>query len=318
MHFNATKTLRVMRLTAFLFLAGALHVSAGAVSQTITWSARNTTLEKAFSIVKAQTGYIFFYKPSQLKEAKPVTVSAEKLPLEAFLHEVFKDQPLEYSIENQTIFIRAKPPLPLAPADATPPAPPVTIRGILRDSAGNPMEGATVRLLPGKNMTLTNSYGEFSFTDVPAGRYTIEFSYVGFETKRIPLNARGGAPIPLLNIDMKRASNNLDEVMVINNGYQVLSRERSAGSFSKADMGIVDNRSTSNNIIQRLDGLIPGLVLNNAPSAADANKTDPTTKSNILIRGLSTVLAARAPLYGVDGIPVNDVSDVNQIGRAHV
>ena len=311
MHFNATKTLRVMRLTALLLLAGALHVSAGAVSQTITWSARNTTLEKAFSVVKEQTGYIFFYRPSQLKETKPITVSAESLPLRAFLNEVFKDQPVEYFIEDQTIFIRARPPHPVAPEGTAAAGPPVTIRGVLRDSAGNAMEGATVRLLPGKTMTLTNSYGEFSFTDVPAGRYTIECSYVGFETKRIFLYTKAGAPVPLLNIDMKRASNNLDEVMVINNGYQVLSRERSAGSFSKADMGIVDNRSTSNNIIQRLDGLIPGLVLNNAPSATDASKTDPTTKSNILIRGLSTVSAARAPLYVVDGIPVNDVSDVN-------
>jgi TonB-dependent SusC/RagA subfamily outer membrane receptor len=64
------------------------------------------------------------------------------------------------------------------------------------------------------------------------------------------------------------------------------------------------------NIVQRLDGLIPGLVLNNAPGP-DANKPDPSTRSNVLIRGLSTLNSARTPLYVIDGIPVPDLSDVN-------
>src|SRR4051812_22680027 len=69
-----TQTLRVMRLTAFILLVSVLHVAAAGTAQTVTLTAKNASLEKVLGSVKAQTGYFFLYKPSQLKEAKPVTI----------------------------------------------------------------------------------------------------------------------------------------------------------------------------------------------------------------------------------------------------
>ncbi|MBS1565549.1 MAG: SusC/RagA family TonB-linked outer membrane protein [Bacteroidetes bacterium] len=288
-----------MRLTAFILLVSVLHVSAAGVSQTVTLTARNEPMDKVLATVKTQTGYFFFYKSSELRRAKPVTIRAEGLSLAEFLRQVFRDQPLEYSIENQTVFIRARVEKPaVADPNAPLPPPPVTLRGEVRDSAGIPLEGATVRLVPGSALTVTDKDGVFVLPGVNPGRYMLEVSFVGFETYRKTFVA--SAETPAFVVGMKHSVSNLYEITVLNNGYQTLSRERSAGSFSKANMEVVNDRSTSMNIIQRLDGLMPGLVINNAPGA-----------NSIIVRGLSTINAGRSLLYVIDGVVASDASDVN-------
>jgi TonB-linked SusC/RagA family outer membrane protein len=294
------QTLLVMKLTAFLLLVTALHVGAAGISQTVTLSANNTPLERVLGAVKSQTGYFFFYNPGQLKMAKPVTIQAENVDLHTFLKELFKDQPLDYSIENQTVFIRIK-------VNHTPPEhipfhfPSDTLKGRVVDSLGNPLYGANVTLLPGNETVITDKQGAYAFVKLEPGKYTLQFSYVGYETQKKSVDLKGNTAA-YVGAVLKTAPS-LDEIVVFNNGYQVLARERSAGSFSKVTMDVVNNRSTSMNLMQRIDGLVTGLVINNAPKA-----------NPITIRGLSTlqtVAGSTSPLYVIDGITATDVSDVN-------
>ncbi len=76
--------------------------------------------------------------------SKPVTISAENMPLIDFMSEVLKDQQLDFSVENKTIFIKIK-----EPAESKFPsilsqlaAPPVT--GIVRGPDGQPLAGVNV------------------------------------------------------------------------------------------------------------------------------------------------------------------------------
>src|SRR5690606_7023949 len=95
--------------------------------------------------------------------------------------------------------------------------------------------------------------------------------------------------------------NELEEVVLVSTGYQTISKERSTGSFSKPDMEVFENRSSSMNVAERLDGLVPGLTVNRSPGAELFNP--------LLIRGLSTLsLLQTSPLIVVDGIPVADIS----------
>ncbi len=56
-------------------------------------------------------------------------------------------------------------------------------------------------------------------------------------------------------------------------------------------MATVASRSSSTNILQRLDGLVPGLVVNNTPGGEP-----------LLIRGLTSLNSTRSPLIVVDGV----------------
>src|SRR5439155_1389271 len=61
-----------------------------------------------------------------------------------------------------------------------------TIRGTVTSPAGQPIAGARVRLLSGTTetaVTTTNATGQFTFTKVPQGSYTIQVEAAGFETK---------------------------------------------------------------------------------------------------------------------------------------
>lgn len=293
------QTLRVMRLIAFILLVSVLHVSATGVSQTVTLKVKNVALETLFDNVTNQTGYYFFYRPGQLKDAKPVSIQAERVPLETFLQQVFREQPVTYLIQNQTIFIVVRTDTGSA-QNKKPVRPPVTITGEVRDSLGTLMRGATVQLYPGNALAISDKKGMFVLHGVEPGRYVLRASYVGYETTSMPLTVTAGDN-PLVTVTIKNISS-LTEITVFSNGYQTLPRERSAGSFSKVKMDVVNNRSTSMNIMQRLDGLVTGLVVNNSPNLNGNQYT---------VRGLSTIKSDMLPLYVVDGVVMNDVADIN-------
>ncbi|HEV7380629.1 MAG TPA: carboxypeptidase-like regulatory domain-containing protein, partial [Dyadobacter sp.] len=62
-----------------------------------------------------------------------------------------------------------------------------TIRGTVKDAdSGLPLEGATVKLLPGAEGTVSSSDGGFRFNGLQPGRYQLVISYVGFKTVTIP------------------------------------------------------------------------------------------------------------------------------------
>ena len=89
----STQTLRVMRLTAILLLCAGLTVSARTVSQTITFSAKNVGLEKVFSAIKQQTGYLVLYSVDVIEQTSPVTITAKDESLTSFLSRLLSDQP---------------------------------------------------------------------------------------------------------------------------------------------------------------------------------------------------------------------------------
>ncbi|HWB91888.1 MAG TPA: hypothetical protein VG605_08555, partial [Puia sp.] len=82
-----------MRLTSFLLLATLLQASARGVSQTVTYSAKKVKLEKLFTIITRQTGYVFFYHSQDIEAAAPVSVQWKDAPLKTALEESLKDQP---------------------------------------------------------------------------------------------------------------------------------------------------------------------------------------------------------------------------------
>src|SRR5436190_20401708 len=94
-----------MKLTCVLLTVFLLNVHAIGVSQTITWSGKNESIEKVFSVIKKQTGYFFFYNYNLLKDARRVTLNVKNAPLAEVLELCFKNQPFDFVIENKTIVI---------------------------------------------------------------------------------------------------------------------------------------------------------------------------------------------------------------------
>jgi type II secretory pathway component GspD/PulD (secretin) len=103
-----TQMMRIMKLTAFILLTVCVQVSAKTMSQTVSLSVKDSPLEKVMKSIKKQTGYSFFYNADWLEKAKRVTVEIRNRPIEDALDIVFKDQPLGYSLINNTIVLKMK------------------------------------------------------------------------------------------------------------------------------------------------------------------------------------------------------------------
>ncbi|RFM31488.1 SusC/RagA family TonB-linked outer membrane protein [Chitinophaga silvisoli] len=306
--YYAKKSLLIMNFSAILLLVVVMQVSASSMGQTVNVNVKNVPLSSVLKEIRHQTGYDFFYSKDLLKDAKMISLSCKNTTIEKVLDSCLSGLPITYEIKDKVVLFRKKEDVTV-PVDYS--VPPITLTGRITDSTGNPLKGATIRLKRTPTVIGTDSNGEFTMPGLKAGDVII-ISFVGYQTREIVVS---GEPSHYLNIVLKAEINKLTEIAVVSNGYQTLSKERSTGSFGKPDMSLVYERSFSMNILQRLDGLVPGLVINNSPGA---------TQNPILVRGLTTVGTEvipglgiygngtnRNPLYVVDGIPITDINTIN-------
>lgn len=169
------------------------------------------------------------------------------------------------------------------------------VSGIVRDPAGEPVIGVSVRCnVDAKAATITDAQGQFSIT-VPADASLI-FTYVGYETQKVLANK------PELSIVLKESSKNLDDVVVV--GYGTQKKSDMTGAISQVKAADISSISVSNPV-QALQGRVAGtaVMTNNNPGSS------PTLR----IRGSGSINASNDPLYVVDGFPLmnSNLNDIN-------
>lgn len=312
---GATKILLMMKMTFFLLTMAFCSLYATSFSQTVTLNSKHLELKQAFSAIKQQTGYVVFYNQDDIKGTRPVNISANALPLADFIQLLLKDQPLNYRVERNTIILSRKTLLQQLPA---PPQPIPPVKGMVRDQNGAPLPGVSIRIQGSNYGTVTDPNGTFTLS-VNENDILI-ISCVGFTGISTRVNANGTLTLLPGNAKTDGNSSSLSvtptgqtlitlahglsqlQSVTVNTGYQQISKERSAGAFANPEMTIVKNRSTSMNVLQRIEGLVPGLVVNNSPTPQ---------ATTFQIRGLTTINADRNPLIIVDGMPINDINSVN-------
>ena len=295
-----TKTKARMPLALFmsfmLLMAYCLKTSAQTTEPLITFTGKDVQLVRVFQVIKEQTRYNVFAAKNLLKNTQPITVAARKMPLSAFLDLILRNQSLSYEISNKTIFLKAQPPKPVDDKSGEP----GTLSGSVKTANGNPVPSVTITLEPAGLKAATNEKGEYNFPNLTEGFYTIRASCVGYgpDQKDVFISKSNRLYVDFV---LSELSSQLNEV-IINTGYQTFSVNRGAGAYAKPDLKTLRDRTTSMNILQRLDGLVPGLTVNNAPSASG---------SPILIRGLTSINSNKAPLVVVDGVPLDNINSIN-------
>ena len=288
--------LLLMRTCIFLLCATAFAFSPNSgFSQnapiTIT-EKQMLSLEEVFDLIKTQTDYLFVYRSDGRMKTPFIEVNVGVVKTSDLLNRGLDAIGFTYHFEDNTVIVKKKD----SPTQ-TQNQQLLQVTGVVRDSLGVPLAGATVRVKNTQRAVSTNLEGEFKLADIEAGSGLV-ISYIGFLDQDVlitPENAKN------LIVVLKEDVNALDEVVLVSTGYQTIAKERSAGSYSKPDMGVFQNRSSSLNVADRLDGLVPGLTINRSPGAEIFNP--------VLVRGLSTLQVLQSsPLIVVDGIPVADIA----------
>jgi len=296
---------RAMKLIIFLLTAGFLVGSARGLSQEVSLSAKNVSLETVFTVIKQQTGYVTFSNKKLLNNSKPVSLNVRNMPLAEFLTLALKNEPLQFMIANNTIVLSRKE--PVTTTGATPELPaPFTLTGVVHDAKGVPLANINVVAKGSNNGAVTDDSGRFSIL-VNTGD-VLYITGIGFERREIKVTGARNISIVLQYrmVVMDTAA------IVFNTGYQKLDKERAAGAFAKPDMKIFMARSGTMDVVSRLEGLVPGLTV----MAGPYNTRSPVGfgvagNQKAVIRGTSTISLSADPLFVVNGVAVTDMSMFN-------
>lgn len=185
------------------------------------------------------------------------------------------------------------------------------IEGVVVDAHGEPLVGAIIRDKSNNENAVTDIDGKFTIA-ARTDRVSLDITYVGMK----PAHWSGNYTDACL-VSMEDASETLQDVVVT--GYQQLDRRNLTSSVTSKDMSEIDIAGVSD-VSKMLEGKIPDLI-----SFSGSGEINATSK--IRIRGTSTLVGNREPLWVVDGIiitdPVELTSDVlndpdyiNRIGNA--
>lgn len=169
--------------------------------------------------------------------------------------------------------------------------------GRVTDTDGAPVIGAGLVCIE-KNTagTTTDLDGNFSIT-LPAGAKTVKFSSVGmkeFVYQLIPGRTEN------VRIIMEWENTELDQVVVT--GYAQTSVKRITGSVA-----VLNSEKFEAKAISSVDALMQGEV---AGVSIKSLSGQPGTQAKITIRGSNNITGSSAPLWVVDGVPLQSESPV--------
>lgn len=287
-----TKIIRVMRLTATILLALSLQVSATGTSQTITLSGKNIPVEKVFSEIEKQTGYLVVSSSDFIRSVRFISVSANKKPIEQFIDDMLDGLPFSYSFQNTTIVIRKKNDHSNSPATIPDPVllPPIT--GVVLGPDGQPLAGVNILVKGTGRGTTSAEDGKFSIT-VNKGQVLI-ISFVGYVTQE--LKVENALP---LSITMAEEEKKMEGVVVV--GYTSQKRKDLTSAIGSVDMENAQKRAVTD-ITQSLQGNVAGVNI----TQSDGNPGSPV---NFNIRGIGGIgnAGGNAPLVIVDGVQITGI-----------
>jgi len=305
--------LRIMKLSTIFIMVVIMQVSAKGYSQNVTLNETNSNLDKVFTEIRKQTGYDFLYNTRLLKNTVPVTVKANNSSLTNVLDQVFRDQPLTYTITENTIILKRKDDRTVDQtnqrsflsntvnfksvnsanvSNVSLERRRVDIRGKVIDATGEALIGVSVRVKGTETGASTDVNGNFVL-NAPDNAILV-VTYIGYVTQEVAVNGRSNISITLVE-----DRQTLSEVVVT--AFGVTKAKRGLGYAVQEVRGEEFTDARQNNIANSLTGKIAGVDATQANSGAGGS-------SRIIIRGNTSLNGNQQPLYVVDGMPINNAN----------
>lgn len=163
----------------------------------------------------------------------------------------------------------------------------ITVKGLVKDTAGEPIIGANVVIKGTTNGTITDFDGNFQLNANKGD--IIVISFIGYQPQEAQVAFS-------MNIILKDDTELLDEVVVI--GYGSVKKDDLSGSVVAIKAEEM-NKGAVTSPQELIMGKVPGLSVSQGDGAPGAGST-------IRIRGGASLNASNDPLIVIDGIPVSN------------
>jgi len=162
----------------------------------------------------------------------------------------------------------------------------VTVEGIVTNPDGNPLPSVTVQEKGTNNGVLTDFDGKYSI-EVSSAEAVLVFTYVGMISSERVVGKN-----TTMNVEMEPDLQGLDEVVVI--GYGTQRKSDLTGAVGSVRTEELQERPAAS-LNEALSGKISGVQVN-------TNSGRPGGRTNVRIRGFSSINSSNNPLYVVDGV----------------
>jgi len=290
-----------------LMLLGCLLSLSVAVAQPVgggkkvTYRCENERLSAALRQVERLSEYYKIQFVYEDVEPYKVSVELKEASMEKAMSELLKETKLRYELNGRFVQV-----FNVKSYSAK-----GTVRGVVRGTDGEPLIGVAIHNKAENKGTVTDMDGSFTLP-VAAEHVTLNITYVG--KKPLVYKAKNGA---ILQLTLEDDSKMMNDVVVT--GYQSIDRRHLTSAVTTVSMEDLKMPGVTN-LNLMLEGKIPDMVVSNNSGALNATP-------RLRIRGTSTIIGNREPLWVVDGIIVNDpvnlspdvLNDpdyVNRIGNA--
>lgn len=170
----------------------------------------------------------------------------------------------------------------------------IGVKGTVKSNDGTTMPGVNVVLKGTSTGTTTAVDGQFSIS-VPSSS-TLVFSFIGYETKEIPVNGN-----TRIDVTLAESVSNLSGVVVM--GYGTQQKKDVTGAVAAVSSKEFKERPNTQ-FGYALEGKLAGVQIIR-PSG------QPQAGFSIRVRGTSTITAGSEPLYIIDGVPTTSINEIS-------
>nr|WP_307735099.1 SusC/RagA family TonB-linked outer membrane protein [Chitinophaga nivalis] len=244
------------------------------------------SLDKLIQELRRQVDFQFIYSNTTQPPPGNISIDLDQVSLFTLLDKALEKTGWEYHLEKKLIIIRpaATPPTTADSSNAVP-LPVIALSGTVTDPDGTPLPFVSITLPKRHKGTFTNEQGAYSLQGAPGDLLAI--TCVGYESRHLRITT--GMPT---NISLNKNRQTIPEVIVT--GYQQLKSQEMTGAVYTTT-GAALRTPGINRIDQAIQGRIPGASVQFSSGGVG-------TAPKIRIRGTTTLLGDREPLWVIDGV----------------
>jgi TonB-linked SusC/RagA family outer membrane protein len=279
--FIAKSILLCMFLTVFTLNASA---------QKVTLSFQDESFEKVLSAIKKQTKLSLVYSEQLVDLNRKVNINVSAVEVEDAMKQLLAGTNIGFEIKNKKLYLIEK------NSDETKVATTksIKINGLVTDEKGEAIIGASIVVKGTTIGTISDINGKFILNS--DGNAILKVTFIGYLAKEVSVNS-----LQEIKITLTEDNKTLDEVVVV--GYGTQKKSNLTTSIAKIDDRNLRNRSIVS-VGEALAGQLSGVRAQNTTGIPGADLS-------IKIRGINTINGNSSPLYVIDGVPRDNMTDLN-------
>ncbi|AUP81251.1 SusC/RagA family TonB-linked outer membrane protein [Flavivirga eckloniae] len=288
----------IMRTFIFLFCATVFGFSPNNVlsqNAKIKIDADKTlSVDEVFTLITDQTDYAFIYQADLFKDSPKIVLKKGVIKANELLKQSLSSGRFDFSFTNANTIVIKKTPITLQQ---------ITVSGKVINENGAPLAGigVVVVVIDPNNRNSdylirgTSTDFDGGFKIIAESGNNLVVSGIGYETyeEKVVSNKT------TYNITLIEKANELDEVVIVHDGFQSKSIEKTTGAYNHIKTKEIE-RQIGSSLTDALEGLTAGLTINTFGNGLEGDNNIP----RFFVRGVGT-FGNTQPLIVLDGFPID-------------